>query len=690
MSELKNNNQPKSPLQQKLGGSDSGPGKILKTVFMIMAMFIAVMVIVMLVKGGSSGSLAITFNDYRKLLEAGSIEKVTVIKSQLNDYELIGELKVAENLSSENGNRKAVTKNFTTKLLVVDNEIQKEWLSKNINVNVQNESGDYFGNIVNVALLLFGVILMITMFRRMQQGGGSMGGKNIFSFGKSQPRVQNENSEKITFADVAGVDEAKLELSEVVDFLKEPIKFQKLGCKIPRGVLLLGPPGTGKTLLAKAVAGEAGVQFLSLSGADFVEMFVGVGASRVRDLFEQAKKVSPAIIFIDEIDAVGRQRGAGFGGGHDEREQTLNALLVEMDGFQPNTGIIVIAATNRPDVLDPALLRPGRFDRQVMVDLPDRKGREGILKVHTRNMPVGSDVNLERLALATPGFSGADIANLCNESAIHAARRGAKAVTMEDFEQARDKLIMGLERRSMIMSDEEKNMTSYHECGHVLVGKLMPEGDALHKVTIIPRGRALGVTSFLPEGDKHSRSKEWFESRIAMAMGGRAAELLIFGNYTSGAIGDIKQVTQLAKQMVCDLGMSDILGPVNYSSGDGEVFLGRDFSTHKDISEATATIIDQEVRRIVDEGMERATKILKENENLLHNMAKLLIEHETLDAEEIDMIVKGEEIPPLEVKKMMKSRISNMVDSVKQEIKLATKTISNPDSDSGLTPAAGV
>ncbi|QQS67852.1 MAG: ATP-dependent zinc metalloprotease FtsH [Chlorobiota bacterium] len=653
-------------------------------------MFIAVMVIVMLVKGGSSGSLAITFNDYRKLLEAGSIEKVTVIKSQLNDYELIGELKVAENLSSENGNRKAVTKNFTTKLLVVDNEIQKEWLSKNINVNVQNESGDYFGNIVNVALLLFGVILMITMFRRMQQGGGSMGGKNIFSFGKSQPRVQNENSEKITFADVAGVDEAKLELSEVVDFLKEPIKFQKLGCKIPRGVLLLGPPGTGKTLLAKAVAGEAGVQFLSLSGADFVEMFVGVGASRVRDLFEQAKKVSPAIIFIDEIDAVGRQRGAGFGGGHDEREQTLNALLVEMDGFQPNTGIIVIAATNRPDVLDPALLRPGRFDRQVMVDLPDRKGREGILKVHTRNMPVGSDVNLERLALATPGFSGADIANLCNESAIHAARRGAKAVTMEDFEQARDKLIMGLERRSMIMSDEEKNMTSYHECGHVLVGKLMPEGDALHKVTIIPRGRALGVTSFLPEGDKHSRSKEWFESRIAMAMGGRAAELLIFGNYTSGAIGDIKQVTQLAKQMVCDLGMSDILGPVNYSSGDGEVFLGRDFSTHKDISEATATIIDQEVRRIVDEGMERATKILKENENLLHNMAKLLIEHETLDAEEIDMIVKGEEIPPLEVKKMMKSRISNMVDSVKQEIKLATKTISNPDSDSGLTPAAGV
>ncbi|MBL0333546.1 MAG: ATP-dependent zinc metalloprotease FtsH [Chlorobi bacterium] len=653
-------------------------------------MFIAVMVIVMLVKGGSSGSLAITFNDYRKLLEAGSIEKVTVIKSQLNDYELIGELKVAENLSSENGNRKAVTKNFTTKLLVVDNEIQKEWLSKNINVNVQNESGDYFGNIVNVALLLFGVILMITMFRRMQQGGGSMGGKNIFSFGKSQPRVQNENSEKITFADVAGVDEAKLEFSEVVDFLKEPIKFQKLGCKIPRGVLLLGPPGTGKTLLAKAVAGEAGVQFLSLSGADFVEMFVGVGASRVRDLFEQAKKVSPAIIFIDEIDAVGRQRGAGFGGGHDEREQTLNALLVEMDGFQPNTGIIVIAATNRPDVLDPALLRPGRFDRQVMVDLPDRKGREGILKVHTRNMPVGSDVNLERLALATPGFSGADIANLCNESAIHAARRGAKAVTMEDFEQARDKLIMGLERRSMIMSDEEKNMTSYHECGHVLVGKLMPEGDALHKVTIIPRGRALGVTSFLPEGDKHSRSKEWFESRIAMAMGGRAAELLIFGNYTSGAIGDIKQVTQLAKQMVCDLGMSDILGPVNYSSGDGEVFLGRDFSTHKDISEATATIIDQEVRRIVDEGMERATKILKENENLLHNMANLLIEHETLDAEEIDMIVKGEEIPPLEVKKMMKSRISNMVDSVKQEIKLATKTISNPDSDSGLTPAAGV
>jgi cell division protease FtsH len=379
----------------------------------------------------------------------------------------------------------------------------------------------------------------------------------------------------------------------------------------------------------------------------------------VRDLFEQAKKIAPAIVFIDEIDAVGRQRGAGLGGGHDEREQTLNALLVEMDGFEQNTGVIIIAATNRPDVLDPALLRPGRFDRQIVVDRPDRRGREGILKVHTRNVPLAENVDLMTIAKATPGFSGADLANLCNEAAIYAARRNGDRVTMFDFEMAKDKLMMGLERRTMVMSDDERRMTAYHEVGHVLVGKFMPHGDPVHKVTIIPRGRALGVTAFLPDDDRHSRSREWFEAKIAMALGGRAAELLIFGNYTSGAQGDIKQITSLARQMVCEFGMSERLGPVNYASNEGEVFLGRDYAMHKDISEETARLIDEEVRRIIDEGMHRAADILKEHMDLLHAMAALLIERETLDADEIDMVIRGEELPPLEVKRMVAARMAS-------------------------------
>lgn len=413
------------------------------------------------------------------------------------------------------------------------------------------------------------------------------------------------------------------------------------------------------TLLARAVAGEASVQYLSISGADFVEMFVGVGASRVRDLFEQAKKIAPAIIFIDEIDAVGRQRGAGLGGGHDEREQTLNALLVEMDGFEQNVGVIIIAATNRPDVLDPALLRPGRFDRQVMVDRPDRRGREAILKVHTRNIPIAENVDLGIIAKATPGFSGADLANLANEAAIFAARRNGDKVTMYDFEMAKDKLIMGLERRTMVMTEEERKMTAYHEVGHVLVAKFMPHADPVHKVTIIPRGRALGVTAFLPNDDMHSHSREWFEARIAMALGGRAAELLIFGNYTSGAQGDIKMITMLARQMVCELGMSETLGPINYASSDGEVFLGRDFTTHRDISEATSEMIDKEIRRLVDEGMKQAMAVLNEHINILHTMSALLLERETLDSEEIDMVISGEDLPSLEVKRMLQARMAS-------------------------------
>jgi cell division protease FtsH len=621
----------------------------------------------------------VSFNQYQELLDQGLIESATVFKSQLNDYEFRGQLKKPADVIPEgNNSARVTTRAIATKLLVVDSAVQRQWLDKGITVSVQTEGNEWWAAILSILPWVALLAIWVFVFRRMQ-GAGT---KGIFSFGKSRARLLSESSPRITFADVAGADEAKEELQEIVEFLREPAKFQRLGGKIPRGVLLLGPPGTGKTLLARAVAGEAGVQYLSISGADFVEMFVGVGASRVRDLFDQAKKIAPAIIFIDEIDAVGRQRGAGLGGGHDEREQTLNALLVEMDGFEQNTGVIIIAATNRPDVLDPALLRPGRFDRQVIVDRPDRRGREGILKVHTRNIPLAENVELMTIAKATPGFSGADLANLCNEAAIYAARRNGDRVTMYDFEMAKDKLMMGLERRSMVMSDEEKKMTAYHEVGHVLVGKFMPESDPVHKVTIIPRGRALGVTAFLPNDDMHSHSREWFEARISMALGGRAAELLIFGNYTSGAQGDIKTVTQLSRTMVCELGMSEKLGPINYSSSDGEVFLGRDFATHKDISEETAKMIDEEVRRIVDAGMIRAQGILKDKIELLHKMSALLIERETLDSDEIEMVIQGEELPPMEVKKMLQARMAGGNGQVDKNGR-APQTVVGPNAGGG-------
>jgi cell division protease FtsH len=626
----------------------------MRTVLVWLTIFVGVAVIFMIMKGAGTQPVRVSVNEYKRLLDSGLIKSAKVYKSQLNDYEFQGELRGPVAVTPEDGPAAIKASKIATKLLVVDSDVQKDWLDKGLTVTVQSEGNEWWAVFINFLPWIALLAIWVFVFRRMQ-GAGT---KGIFSFGKSRARLLSESSPRVTFADVAGADEAKEELNEIVEFLREPSKFQRLGGKIPRGVLLLGPPGTGKTLLARAVAGEAGVQYLSISGADFVEMFVGVGASRVRDLFDQAKKIAPAIIFIDEIDAVGRQRGAGLGGGHDEREQTLNALLVEMDGFEQNTGVIIIAATNRPDVLDPALLRPGRFDRQVVVDRPDRRGREGILKVHTRNIPLAENVDLMTIAKATPGFAGADLANLCNEAAIYAARRNADKVTMYDFEMAKDKLMMGLERRSMMMSDEEKKMTAYHEIGHVLVGKFMPQSDPVHKVTIIPRGRALGATAFLPNDDLHSHSREWFHARIAMAMGGRAAELLIFGNYTSGAQGDIKQVTALARTMVCELGMSEKLGPVNYSSGDGEVFLGRDFATHKDISEETAKLIDEEVRRIVEEGMLRAKKILTDNMELLHKMSTLLIERETLDSDEIDMVIRGEELPPLEVKKMLQARMA--------------------------------
>ena len=492
-------------------------------------------------------------------------------------------------------------------------------------------------------LLLIGVWIF---FMRQMQGGA--GGRGALSFGKSRARLLGEDQVKVTFSDVAGVDEAKDEVSELVDFLRDPAKFQKLGGKIPRGVLMVGSPGTGKTLLARAIAGEAKVPFFTISGSDFVEMFVGVGASRVRDMFEQAKKHAPCIIFIDEIDAVGRHRGAGLGGGHDEREQTLNQLLVEMDGFEGNEGIIVIAATNRPDVLDPALLRPGRFDRQVVVPLPDIRGREQILKVHMRKIPLDRDVEPSVIARGTPGFSGADLANLVNEAALFAARANRRTVDMEQFEKAKDKIMMGSERRSMVMSDDEKRLTAYHEAGHAIVGLLVPSHDPVYKVTIIPRGRALGVTMFLPEEDRYSYSKERLESQISSLFGGRIAEELIFGpeSVTTGASNDIQRATELARNMVTRWGLSERLGPLTYSDEEGEVFLGHSVTQHKTVSDQTQDLIDEEVRRIVDRNYKRSTTLLEENQQRLHTMAEALIRYETIDVEQIKDIMEGREPRP--------------------------------------------
>ncbi|MGA1790077.1 MAG: ATP-dependent zinc metalloprotease FtsH, partial [bacterium] len=482
--------------------------------------------------------------------------------------------------------------------------------------------------------LILLLVIWIYLMRQMQGGGAK-----ALSFGKSRAKLLNTSSQKVTFDDVAGVDEAKDELQEIIEFLRDPRKFQKLGGKIPKGVLLMGPPGTGKTLLARAIAGEANVPFFSISGSDFVEMFVGVGASRVRDLFDQGKKNAPCIIFVDEIDAVGRHRGAGLGGGHDEREQTLNQLLVELDGFESNEGVIIIAATNRPDVLDPALLRPGRFDRQVIVSTPDVRGREGILKVHAKNVTVGGDVNFKILARGTPGFSGADLANLVNEAALLAARKEKPEVEMPDFEEAKDKVMMGRERRSMIISDEEKKSTAYHEAGHALVARMIPGTDPIHKVTIIPRGRAMGLTQQLPIDERHSLSKEYLMNSIAILLGGRAAEELVLNTLSTGAGNDIERATDLARKMVCEWGMSENLGPLTFGKKEEQIFLGKEFAQHKDYSEATAILIDEEVKRIVTENHKRAVAILQKNKSRLKKLAEKLLETEVLDGAAIDKII---------------------------------------------------
>ncbi|OXY83058.1 ATP-dependent zinc metalloprotease FtsH [Oceanimonas doudoroffii] len=535
---------------------------------------------------------------------------------------------------------------FTTIMPSEDPQLLNDLL--NNNVRVVGEKPEEPSLLTSIFISWFPMLLLIgvwVFFMRQMQGGG---GKGAMTFGKSRARLMSEDQVKTTFADVAGCDEAKEDVKELVDYLRDPSRFQKLGGRIPTGILLVGPPGTGKTLLAKAIAGEAKVPFFTISGSDFVEMFVGVGASRVRDMFEQAKKSAPCIVFIDEIDAVGRQRGAGLGGGHDEREQTLNQMLVEMDGFEGNEGVIVIAATNRPDVLDPALLRPGRFDRQVVVGLPDVRGREQILKVHMRRVPLGDDVEASLIARGTPGFSGADLANLVNEAALFAARGGRRLVSMEEFEKAKDKIMMGAERRSMVMSESEKEMTAYHEAGHAIVGRIVPEHDPVYKVSIIPRGRALGVTMYLPEQDRFSYSKQHLESMISSLYGGRLAEEIIYGfdKVTTGASNDIERATEIAHKMVTQWGLSEKMGPLLYAEEEGEVFLGRSAAKSKHMSDETAKLIDAEVKQVIERNFNRAKQILNDNIDILHAMKDALMKYETIDARQIDDLMARRDVRP--------------------------------------------
>ena len=575
--------------------------------------------------GRKNASDEYNYSEFMQQVQTGQVEEVTI-----SGREISGTLKSGQSFitfSPETDNSALVGELLKSKVKIAGKAPEKQSFLAQIFIH-------WFP-----FLLLIGV--WIFFMRQMQGGGG--GGRGAMSFGKSKAKLQTEDQVKVTFKDVAGVEEAKEEVKELVDFLRDPGKFQNLGGQIPRGVLMVGSPGTGKTLLARAIAGEAKVPFFTISGSDFVEMFVGVGASRVRDMFEQAKKHAPCIIFIDEIDAVGRHRGAGVGGGHDEREQTLNQLLVEMDGFEGNEGVIVIAATNRPDVLDPALLRPGRFDRQVTVPLPDIRGREQILKVHMKKTPISNDVKPKLLARGTPGFSGADLANLVNEAALFAARASKKIVAMDDFEKAKDKILMGGERRSMVMNDDERKLTAYHEAGHAVVGRLVPDHDPVYKVSIIPRGRALGVTMFLPEEDRYSNSKQRINSMIAALFGGRVAEEEIFGEdaVTTGASNDIERATGLARSMVTKWGLSTKMGPLAYAEEENEVFLGKSVSQQKTVSDETAHTIDSEIRHIIDVQYKRATKLIKDNMEKMHIMADALMKYETIDAKQIDEIMDG-------------------------------------------------
>ncbi len=576
-------------------------------------------------KQPDKSSASVGYSDFLSMVESGSVSSVTIQGDNISGMSAQGPFKT-----------------YAPK----DPEMIGLLRSKGVKISVKpQEDSSWFQVLLSWVPMLLLIGVWIFFMRQMQAGGGK-----AMSFGKSRAKLMTDSQEKVTFEDVAGIEEAKEELEEIVEFLRDPKKFTRLGGRIPKGVLLVGSPGTGKTLLARAIAGEADVPFFSISGSEFVEMFVGVGASRVRDLFVQGKKNAPCIIFIDEIDAVGRHRGAGLGGGHDEREQTLNQLLVEMDGFESNEGVILISATNRPDVLDPALLRPGRFDRQVVVPIPDLKGREGIVKVHLKKKVVSKDVDATILARGTPGFTGADIENMINEAALMAARRGKDSVDMVDFEDAKDKVLMGAERKSMIISDEEKKITAYHESGHTLVAKLLPNTDPIHKVTIIPRGRALGLTQQLPEDEKHTYPKEYLLSNIAILMGGRAAEEIVLNMQTTGAGNDIERASDLARKMVCDYGMNEDLGPLAFGKGEEQIFLGREISQHRDYSELTAQKIDDEVRNIVNSAYEKASKLIKDNVDTLHTMAKALLEKETLDGKAIDEIMGIKEEPAPEKK----------------------------------------
>ena len=597
----------------------------IKTViFWVVLIFVAVLLWTVVRTGKGRTEKQVNFSQFIADVEGGKVKQVTI-----NGTDVRGDYK------------DVVNESFRTQIPVNYPDIYKALLDKGVITDVKEaNSGNWITLLVNASPFILLLAFWIFMMRQMQSGGNK-----ALSFGKSRARLHSTQQKKVTFKDVAGVEEAKEELQEIIEFLREPQKFQKLGGRIPKGVLLIGSPGTGKTLLARAIAGEASVPFFSISGSDFVEMFVGVGASRVRDLFEQGKKNAPCIIFIDEIDAVGRHRGAGLGGGHDEREQTLNQLLVEMDGFESNEGVILVAATNRPDVLDPALLRPGRFDRRVVVGRPDVGGREAILKVHTKKIPLGDDVDLSVLARGTPGLAGADLANLVNESALNAARQNRKVVMMTDFELAKDKVLMGAERKSLILSDAEKRNTAYHEAGHALVAVVLPNADPLHKVSIIPRGMALGVTMQLPIDDKHSYSKDYLEDQLAILMGGRIAEEKYMNHMTTGAGNDIERGTDLARKMVCEWGMSE-LGPLSFGKKEEQIFLGREIAQHRDYSEDTAIRIDEQVKKLVQRGYDRAKKVIDDKSDALVRVAEALLEREVLDGAEVRQIIEGIPLPP--------------------------------------------
>jgi cell division protease FtsH len=577
----------------------------------------------------------ITYTQFRGHLDENNIASVEITSGKFIE----GEFKRPVTVGSRQVER------FSVVLPIQDSELFLEQLEEqDVPISAKEPKPSFGAVFFQLLPWIILIALWVFFFRQIQQGGN-----RAFSFGKSKAKLLSGDTPKVTFQDVAGCDEAKVELEEIIEFLRDPQRFQRLGGRLPKGVLLVGPPGTGKTLLARAVAGEAARPFFSMSGSDFVEMFVGVGASRVRDLFEQGKAHAPCIIFIDEIDAVGRHRGAGLGGGHDEREQTLNQLLVEMDGFESNEGVILIAATNRPDVLDPALLRPGRFDRQIVVDMPDVRGREQILKVHARKIPLSDDVDLATISRATPGLAGADLANIVNESALLAARRDKPNVQMIDFEDAKDKVMLGVERKSLVLSDEERKLTAYHEAGHALVSVRVPGLDPVHKVTIVPRGQALGLTFSLPEEDRHNYTKEYIHGRLAMAYGGRVAEEIIFGpdKVTTGAAQDIEQATEMARRMVTQFGMSDAVGPVAVGDREQQIFLGREISQHREVSEQTAELVDSEVKRILEEAYRRARDILEGDLDTLHRMAEALLERETLDRDEVDLVAQGKDLPPL-------------------------------------------